>query len=98
VFGVDSVDPSNKFLRANGEKAMFGWPNIPEVEAEITAWFNANLLAEEQAAARRLNRAALEHAVYAPLGFYLLQHAWRKNVTGIERGPVPFFWGVAKAA
>jgi peptide/nickel transport system substrate-binding protein len=98
VFGVDSADPSNKFLRANGEKAMFGWPNIPEVEAEITAWFNANLLAEEQAAARRLNRAALEHAVYAPLGLYLLQHAWRKNVTGIERGPVPFFWGVAKTA
>jgi peptide/nickel transport system substrate-binding protein len=98
VFGIDSVDPSNKFLRANGEKAMFGWPNIPEVEVEIAAWFNANSPAEEQAAARRLNRAALGHAIYAPLGFYLFHHAWRKNVTGIAGGPAPFFWNVAKAA
>jgi peptide/nickel transport system substrate-binding protein len=98
VYGVDSADPSNKFLRANGEKAMFGWPNIPEVEAEIAAWFNANSLPEERSAARRLNKAALDHAVYAPLGSYLLHHAWRKNVTGIERGPLPFLWGVAKAA
>jgi peptide/nickel transport system substrate-binding protein len=98
VFGVDSVDPSNKFLRANGDKAMFGWPDIPQVEAEIAAWFNANSPAEEQAAARRLNRAALDHAIYAPLGSYLFQQAWRKNVTGIERGPAPFFWNVAKTA
>jgi peptide/nickel transport system substrate-binding protein len=98
VFGVDAVDPSNKFLRANGDKALFGWPNIPEVEAEIAAWFAATSPAEEQAAARRLNRAALDHVVYAPLGFYVMYHAWRKNVTGIQGGPAPFFWGVAKTA
>ena len=98
VFGIDSVDPSNKFLRANGEKAMFGWPSIPEVEAEIAAWFNANSPDEEQVAARRLNRAALDFAIYAPLGSYLFYHAWRKNVTGIAGGPAPFFWSVAKAA
>jgi hypothetical protein len=22
--------------------------------------------------------------------------AWRKNVTGIVKGPLPFFWGVSK--
>jgi peptide/nickel transport system substrate-binding protein len=98
VFGVDSIDPSNKFLRANGGKAMFGWPDIPEVEAEIAAWFNATSLAQEQVAARRLNRAALDQAIYAPLGSYLMRHAWRKNITGIQSGPAPFFWGVAKSA
>jgi peptide/nickel transport system substrate-binding protein len=34
--------------------------------------------------------------VYAPLGWYLNHHAWRKNVTGIVPGPLPFFWGVSK--
>jgi len=24
--------------------------------------------------------------------------AWRKNVSGIAKGPLPFFWGVAKSA
>jgi peptide/nickel transport system substrate-binding protein len=76
---------------------MFGWPNIPDVETEIAAWFNANVLAEEQAATRRLNRVALDQAIYAPLGLYVMQHAWRKNITGVGRGPAPFFWNVAKA-
>ena len=46
--------------------------------------------------AHRLNKAALDHVVYAPLGFYLTHQAWRRNVTGIVKGPLPFFWGVSK--
>jgi peptide/nickel transport system substrate-binding protein len=94
--GVACLDPSNKLLRANGDKAMFGWPNIPEVEAEIAAWYDAKSFEEEKAIARRLNKAALDNVVYAPLGFYLRYHAWRQNVTGISQGPMPFFWGVSK--
>jgi peptide/nickel transport system substrate-binding protein len=97
VYGVDSADPSNKFLRANGEKAMFGWPSIPEIEAEIAAWYDASSFADEQVVAHRLNRAALDNAIYAPLGSYLTHHAWRNRVTGVERGPLPFLWGVSKA-
>jgi peptide/nickel transport system substrate-binding protein len=26
----------------------------------------------------------------------MLYQAWRKNVTGVQRGPLPFFWGVSK--
>jgi len=36
--------------------------------------------------------------VYAPLGLLLRHQAWRKNVTGIVQGPLPFFWGVSKTA
>ena len=36
--------------------------------------------------------------VYAPTGFFLAYQAWRKNVDGIVKGPLPFFWGVSKAA
>jgi hypothetical protein len=34
------------------------------------------------------------HALHAPLGFFLEHQAWRNNVTGIVKGPLPFFWGV----
>jgi peptide/nickel transport system substrate-binding protein len=95
-YGVDCVDPTNKLLRANGDKAFFGWPNIPEVEAEIAAWYDAKTLDEEKLIARRLNKAALDHAIYAPLGTYLRYYAWRRNVSGIVPGPLPFFWAVAK--
>jgi len=82
--GVDCADPTNIWLMA-----MFGWPKIPEAEGEIAPWYDAKSFEEEKAIAHRFNKVALEHVVYAPLGFYLQHQAWRKNVTGIARGPLP---------
>ena len=45
----------------------------------------------------QLNKSALEDVVYAPTGFFMGYQAWRKNVTGVVKGPLPFFWNVAKA-
>ena len=53
---------------------------------------------EEKAAIRRLNKAALDNVVFAPTGFFLGYQAWRKNVSGVVKGPLPFFWGVGKVA
>ncbi len=72
-------------------------PNIPQVEAEVAAWYEAKTLEEEKSVARRLNKVALDNAIYAPLGVYLQEQAWRKNITGIAQGPLPFFWGVSKS-
>ena len=68
------------------------------MEKEVIAWFDAKNLDEEKAAVNRLNRAALEDVIYAPTGFFLNYTAWRKNVSGIAKGPLPFFWGVSKTA
>jgi hypothetical protein len=68
-YGVDCVDPTSRIIRANGDKAFFGWPNIPQVEAEIAAWYEAKTIDEEKTIARRLNKAALDNAIYAPSGF-----------------------------
>jgi peptide/nickel transport system substrate-binding protein len=97
--GADCVTPASySGIRANGDKAWWGWPDSPAVEAEVTAWFEAPNLEEEKAAMRRLNKTALDFVVYAPTGFYYAFTAWRKNVTGVVKGPFPFFWNVAKAA
>jgi peptide/nickel transport system substrate-binding protein len=97
--GADCVSPAPyNAIRANGDKAWFGWPNSPEVETEIATWFDAKDLTEEKAAMARVNKAALDFVVYAPTGFFLGYQAWRKNITGIAKGPLPFFWGVTKTA
>jgi peptide/nickel transport system substrate-binding protein len=96
--GADCLNPSSyTAIRANGDKAWFGWPDSPRVEAAVTEWFDAPDLAAEKAAMAKLNRAALEDVVYAPTGFFLGYQAWRSNVKGIVKGPLPFFWGVSKA-
>ena len=53
---------------------------------------------QEKAAAGRLNKAPLDHAIYAPLGWYLRYYAWRRTLTCVTQGPIPFFWGVSKIA
>jgi hypothetical protein len=40
--GADCVNPASyTAIRANGDKAWFGWPDVPAVETEVTNWFNA---------------------------------------------------------
>lgn len=96
--GADCLNPSSyTAIRANGDKAWFGWPNDETVEKEVTAWFDAADITAEKAAIARLNKAALEAVIFAPTGLFLSYQAWRKNVTGVVKGPLPFFWDVAKA-
>jgi peptide/nickel transport system substrate-binding protein len=38
----------------------------------------------------------LDHAVYAPLGTFQRHYAYRKSLSGVAQGPMPFFWGVSK--
>lgn len=95
IYGVDSVMPTTPFVHADGA-SLNGWANSPAVETEIAAWFDAKTLDEERATMRRFNQAALEHALFAPLGWYLRHYAWRRNLTGITQGPLPLFWGVSK--
>jgi peptide/nickel transport system substrate-binding protein len=98
-FGVDdAIDPSSRFLLADGDQLVNGWSNNPQIEAEIAVWYNATSLDEEKTIARRLNRLAVDHALYAPLGVYRGHSAWRKNVSGIVQAPLPLFWGVSKTA
>lgn len=97
-YGVDFATPTHLFLRADGSATQNGWAESSLVAAETAAWFDATTLEEERAAARRLNRAALEDVFYAPLGCCMRHYAWRRSLSGIKQGPLPLFWGVSKAA
>ncbi|MBB3898106.1 ABC transporter substrate-binding protein [Roseococcus suduntuyensis] len=96
--GADCVNPAAyNALRATGERAWFGWPDSAEVEAGVDEWFAAPDATAEKAAMDKVNAAAIRDVVYAPTGFFLGYTAWRSNVTGIQKGPLPFFWGVSKS-
>jgi peptide/nickel transport system substrate-binding protein len=97
-YGVDWADPTSRLLRPNGNDSSNGWARDPQIEAEIAAWYDATSLDEEKTIVRRLNRLALDHVVYAPLGVMLRHYAWRRNVSGIVQAPLPLFWGVSKSA
>jgi peptide/nickel transport system substrate-binding protein len=96
--GADCINPAvYNAVRAGGDTAWFGWPNIPPVEAAVTEWFDAPDLGAEKAAISKLNKAAVEGVVYVPTGFFVGYQAWRANVSGIVKAPFPVPWGVSKA-
>ncbi len=96
--GADCTNPAAyTAIRASGDKAWFGWPDVPAVETEVTNWFDATTLEAEKGAIARLNKAAMESVVFAPTGFFSINQAWRSNISGIVKGPLPFHWGVSKA-
>lgn len=97
--GGECINPAPyAAIRASGDTAWFGWPKSDEVEQEVTNWYEAKTLEEEKQVIARLNKAALDHVVFAPTGFFLGYQAWRSKVSGVVKGPLPLFWGVSKNA
>ena len=99
--GFPAVDFTNPVLgpglRTNGKDAWFGWPTDAKMEQLREAWVDSSDEAERKTLAQDFQRRAFEFVPYVPLGQYVQATAWRTNVTGLVRGPVPVFWNVDKA-
>jgi peptide/nickel transport system substrate-binding protein len=83
--------------RGNGGKAWFGWPDDPKIETLHDAWMDSADPAEQKRLAVELQTEILTFAPYVPLGQYFPPTAWRSNITGQLKGPVPVFWNLQKA-
>jgi peptide/nickel transport system substrate-binding protein len=84
-------------VRGSGDKAWFGWPTDPKIEALIDAWFRApDLAAQKQLAADIQVEAYTNDVPYVPTGQFVVPTAYRKNLDGIIIAPVVFLWNVEK--
>src|SRR5436305_205761 len=94
----DMLSPAlNIPLRANGDKAWFGWPKDPKLEELIDAWFKASDPAEQKKLAEAIQVEAYSVEIpYVPTGQFVVPTAYRKNIEGIITAPVPFLWNVEK--
>ncbi len=87
----------NILVRGSGEKAWFGWPTDPKIEALIDAWFKAPDLATQKKLAADIQIEAYANNVpYVPTGQFVVPTAYRKNLDGIIIAPVVFLWNVEK--
>ena len=97
--GADCINPAAyTAIRANGDKAWFGWPNSAGrregghglVRRQEPRGGEGRDRPAQQGRARGRRLRADRLLPDLP--------AWRKNVSGIVKGPLPFFWGVSKTA
>ena len=94
--GADQINPAGHIsLRANGDKAWFGWPDDPKLEALRTSWFDAPDMAAQAAICAEMQQEALVSVPYIPMGQYLQPTAYRTSLEGVLSG-FAIFWNVKK--
>lgn len=95
--GTNNFDPASALgIRGNGDKAWFGWPNAPKIEALRAAWFGAKDLAEQQRICAALQAQVWIDVPYIPLGAYYSSIAYDRKLSGI-RGGFPQFYDVTQS-
>ncbi|NGM87966.1 ABC transporter substrate-binding protein [Parapusillimonas sp. SGNA-6] len=83
-------------VAANGDKAWFGWPDIPAIEEARLAFAKASGDAELTRIATDIQRMIMDDGVIVPLGEFRVVTAMRSSVSGFMKSAVPVFWNVEK--
>ncbi|MCO6416288.1 ABC transporter substrate-binding protein, partial [Siccirubricoccus sp. KC 17139] len=96
--GLDGLNPGvMQYLRANGERAWFGWPNIPKLDELRLSWFDAPNLEAQKSVAEEIQRLAFQEVPYLPTGQYFGSTAYRRTLTE-PISEVYAFWGVQRVS
>ncbi|MEZ5823576.1 MAG: ABC transporter substrate-binding protein [Geminicoccaceae bacterium] len=94
---ADVMNPmSTAGLKANCDDAWFGWPCDEELESLRDQFSRETDTGKQKALAEAIQVRALEIGTHMHAGQYFVPMAYRKNISGILKGPVPYLWNVAK--
>jgi len=102
VFGTFTVVPDIRDplafmgVAANGDKAWFGWPDVPEIEARRAQFARSGDPVELKKLADEIHELVIDEAVVIPLGQFSNLSATGKQIKGVMSGPVPVFWNIEK--
>jgi peptide/nickel transport system substrate-binding protein len=97
LVGPDMLNPAVDFpIRGTGEKAWFGWPTDPQIEALREVWFNATDEASSKKAAAAVQQRAFEFVPFIPTAQFILPTAFRSNISGVIIAPIAFLWNIEK--
>jgi len=93
--GADVLDPMAIAFSGSPEKGWFGWASDKELEAARQAFPLATTQEERLAAAKKVQERLWAIGASGHLGQYFQPVAYRKNVAGLIRSPVQFFWNLS---
>ncbi|MHA1529789.1 MAG: ABC transporter substrate-binding protein [Alphaproteobacteria bacterium] len=93
--GADVIDPMAIAFSGNPDKGWFGWPSDEELEVARAAFAVAGSLEEKQEIAKKVQERLWAIGATGELGQFFVPVAYRKNVTGLIKSPVQFFWNMS---
>jgi peptide/nickel transport system substrate-binding protein len=87
----------SSLVKGPGRNGWFGWYTSPRAEELVNAWLDAPDAARQLSLANELNKLAQDDVATIPLGQFTMRTAWRRNITGHQKGSMPYPWGVRPA-
>jgi peptide/nickel transport system substrate-binding protein len=93
--GADVIDPMAIAFSGDTEKGWFGWPSDAELEAARKAYAGAKSAEEKKVAAEKVQERLWAIGASGELGQFFVPVAYRKNVKGLIKSPVQFFWNMS---
>ena len=94
MYTADLADPvRTPMAAADGDKAWYGWPDFPQVEALRDQYALSSDPAEQKRIAAELQRVAIDEGLYVPLGQSTPLRAYSSKLSGLPLAPAPVFWG-----
>jgi peptide/nickel transport system substrate-binding protein len=95
--GTNNLDPASQLgIRGNGDKAWFGWPTAPKLEALRDAWFAAPDLAAQKQICEQIQLQFWQDVPYIPLGAFYQPTAYDRTLKGVRMG-FPQFYNITRA-
>jgi len=95
--GPDVVDPvANISLSGAGQKAQWGWLEMPEMEALREKFAKTADMGERKTIAADIQKLAYDQAIYIPTGTFKALAAYRDSVKGVAPAPALMLWGISK--
>ena len=93
---ADQLNPiTNISVAASGDNAWFGWPENQKIEDLRNAFARETDPEKQKAIVQELQAELYDFVPYIPTGQYYQPTAYRDNVKGVLKAPVPFFWNIS---
>jgi len=93
--GADVMNPMSIAFSGNPEKGWFGWPSDKELEDARAAFALSTDPAEQKKLAEKVQERLWAIGASGELGQFFVPVAYRKNVKGLIKSPVQFFWNMS---
>ncbi|WP_368413833.1 ABC transporter substrate-binding protein [Falsiroseomonas sp.] len=87
----------SSLVKGPGPTGWFGWYTSPRAQELVNAWLDAPDAARQLSIANELNKLAQDDVATVPLGQFTMRTAWRRSITGHQKGSMPYPWGVRPA-
>ncbi|MEM7428349.1 MAG: ABC transporter substrate-binding protein [Pseudomonadota bacterium] len=93
--GADVIDPMAIAFSGNPAKGWFGWPTDEALEKARTAFAAAGSVEEKKELGKKVQERLWAIGASGHLGQFFTPVAYRKNVKGLIKSPVQFFWNMS---